>query len=180
MTRDETKGIIRMLMGAYPNFKAEDLKSLISTWFFYLEEYELPDVLLAMKSFSKSGKGKGFAPAPDDLIDQIHKMRELQKNDPNELQAWSLVSNAIRKSSYYAEEEFEKLPEAVQKAVGSPSMLRNWATTDINTLENVVASNFQRTYRSVLAREKEISRMPKMTKGLEMAVVNLLEVKNGE
>ena len=72
-----------------------------------------------------------------------------------------LVSRALRNGYYGAVEEFNKLPPLVQKAVGSPDNLRNWALTDINSIENVVQSNFMRTYRTVVNRAKEYQKMPK-------------------
>jgi hypothetical protein len=66
-----------------------------------------------------------------------------------------LVSKALRNGYYGAEQEFEKLPPLVQRAVGQPSNLRQWATTDIDSIENVIQSNFLRTYRAVLNRDKD-------------------------
>jgi hypothetical protein len=76
------------------------------------------------------------------------------------MQAWALVSKALKNGTYGAQEEFDKLPPTVQKAVGSPSQLRNWAVTDEESIENVIQSNFMRTYRVICQREKEISKMP--------------------
>lgn len=82
------------------------------------------------------------------------------------MEAWMLVSKALRNGYYGAVEEFNKLPPLVQKAVGSPDNLRNWALTDINSIENVVQSNFMRTYRTVVNRAKEYQKMPKDIKAL--------------
>jgi hypothetical protein len=71
-----------------------------------------------------------------------------------------LVSKAIRNGYYGAEEEFAKLPEVVKKAVGNPANLRAWAHTDEQSIENVVQSNFLRTYRVVVKRESENAKLP--------------------
>ena len=76
------------------------------------------------------------------------------------MEAWALVSKALRNGINGADEEFNKLPATVQKAVGSPNQLRNWAITDENAVENVIQSNFIKTYRGVCDREKEIFKMP--------------------
>ena len=76
------------------------------------------------------------------------------------MEAWALVSRALRNGYYGANEEFEKLPPLVQKAVGSPGNLRNWAQTDAKSIENVIQSNFMRAYKTVVNREKEVERMP--------------------
>ena len=95
------------------------------------------------------------------------------------MEAWALVSNALRNGTYGAVEEFEKLPEIVQKAVGSPENLRNWAQTDVGSVENVIQSNFIKTYRAELNRKSSISILPDKLKklmekpdGSEMKMLN--------
>ena len=81
------------------------------------------------------------------------------------MEAWALVSKAIRNSGYNSVEEFAKLPPSAQKAVGLPDQLRTWAL-DENYNEQVVSSNFMRCYRTELARHEELSKMPSDVKAL--------------
>ena len=158
MTREETKRIIRIICATYPNFKPNDLTETIDTWDFLLEEYTYQEISLALKAYIATSTS-GFAPSIGQLIEKVRSIScgaEL-----SEMQAWALVSDALRNSSYHAEEEFAKLPEIVQKAVGSPNLLRSWATTDERSIENVVQSNFMRTYRAELSRKREVQTMPK-------------------
>ena len=74
-------------------------------------------------------------------------------------EAWSLVRKAISDSSYNATDRFNELPITCQRAVGSPAQLRMWAL-DASYNENVVSSNFMRSYRTEVARQNELSRMP--------------------
>lgn len=158
MTRDDTKKILMRIQSVFPNWKpAADLRFVVDTWCEYLDEYSYEQVLIALKAYISTDTS-GFAPSIGQLVDRIHNLScpcEL-----NEMEAWSLVSKAIRNSYYNAETEFEKLPDVVKKAVGSPSNLRNWSQTDIESIENVVQSNFIRTYRIVLKREKENRKLP--------------------
>jgi hypothetical protein len=158
MTREETKKIIRIICATYPNFKPNDLTETIDTWDFLLEEYTYQEISLALKAYIATSTS-GFAPSIGQLIEKVRNIScgaEL-----SEMEAWALVSDALRNSSYHAEEEFAKLPEVVQKAVGSPNLLRSWATTDERSIENVVQSNFMRTYRAELSRKREVQTMPK-------------------
>lgn len=75
------------------------------------------------------------------------------------MEAWALVSNAIRNSTYNSVDEYAKLPPVVQKAVGLPDQLRIWAM-DENYNEEVVMSQFQRSYRSELKRQEEFQKLP--------------------
>lgn len=158
MTRDDTKKILMRIQSVFPNWKpTADLRFVVDTWCEYLVEYSYEQVLVALKAYISTDTS-GFAPSIGQLVDKIHNFT--QPCELNEMEAWSLVSKAIRNSAYNAESEFEKLPEAVKRAVGSPSNLRNWSQTDIESIENVVQSNFLRTYRTVLVREKENRKLP--------------------
>ena len=76
-----------------------------------------------------------------------------------ELEAWELVRRAISNSGYHASEEFELLPRLVQKAVGNPANLREWAAMDIDTVNSVEQSHFIRSYRTVVSREKDMQKL---------------------
>lgn len=158
MTRDDTKKLLMRIESVFPNWKPQsDLRFAIDTWNEYLADYTYEQVLIGLKAYIATDTS-GFAPSIGQLIDKINT---LTANDElNEMEAWSLVSKAIRNGSYGAEEEFAKLPAPVQKAVGTSANLRNWAQTDIESIENVIQSNFIRTYRTVVKREKEYQKLP--------------------
>lgn len=157
MTREDTMKILVTMQAAYPNYKPLDKTATLNTWAVLLQEYTYEQVSAALKSYITSDTS-GFAPAIGQLIGMIQKISQPQAM--NEMEAWSLVSRALRNGYYGAEAEFAKLPPLVQKAVGSADNLRNWSQTDIESVENVIQSNFLRTYRTVVNRETEISRMP--------------------
>lgn len=164
MTRDEVKKILMIIESAYPNYKPPNKTNAIDVWNLMLEEYTYQQVSVALKSYILSDTA-GFPPSIGQLVG---KLQTIQNPNPhlNEMEAWGLVSKALKNGTYGADEEFAKLPELVQKAVGSASQLRNWATTDSNSIENVVQSNFMRTYRGVCSRENEISKMPTEIKNM--------------
>jgi hypothetical protein len=157
MTENETKKIIAYIITAYPNFKPDNMKYTVEFWMDMLDEYTYGQVYAGLKAYISTDKS-GFAPSIGQIIDKIHNLTT--QTPLNEMEAWSLVSKALKNGYYGAEEEFKKLPPVVQKAVGSPQMLRNWASTDIESIENVVQSNFMRTYKVECMRESERQRMP--------------------
>ena len=157
MTRDETVKIIRILVATYPNFKPDNLSDTVDVWCVMLEEFPYEVVSVALKACVTSIKSS-FPPSVSEIIDMIHTVS--QPEELSEMEAWALVSRALKNGYYGAEAEFDKLPPIVQKVVASPSQLRNWAVTDSESIENVVQSNFMRTFRIVQAREKEIAKMP--------------------
>lgn len=158
MTRDETVKIIRIMCDCYPNYKPSNLSETVDVWNMMLEEYSYSQISTALKTYVCSDTS-GFAPSIGQLINKLHEVQAPQ--ELNEMEAWLLVGKALRNGTYGAVEEFNKLPPLVQKAVGSPDNLRNWAQTDSESIENVVQSNFMRTYRIVVNRAKEYQKMPK-------------------
>ena len=156
MTRDETVNIIRVMADSYPNYKPNNLSETVDVWHTMLSDYDYNLVSMALKSYILSDTS-GFAPAIGQIVAKMHAITQPQ--ELNEMEAWSLVSKAIRNSIYNSADEYAKLPPIVQKAVGLPSQLMQWALDDSYN-ESVVSSNFMRSYRIELAREKELSMLP--------------------
>ena len=157
MNRDETKKILRIMVDSYPNYKPVDMAETIDVWQMMLEDFPYQQVAMALKAYIMSDTS-GFAPSIGQLVGKMQMIST--PNELNEMEAWALVSKAIRNGYYGAETEFAKLPEMVQKAIGQPSQLRQWAHSDMESIETVIQSNFMRSYRMVVKREKEVQRMP--------------------
>lgn len=155
MNITEAKKLIASMMAVYENYNPKDPEFTAKMWADVMPDYSYKQADAALRSYIRSN-ASGFAPAPGQLIDIIHTMTAPQ--ELNEMEAWAVVRESIGKSIYYAAEEFAKLPQLIQKAVGSADQLQVWAMDD-NFNESVVMSNFQRAYRAVLDREKEISKM---------------------
>lgn len=157
MTVNDARKIIAVMLVSYPNFKPIDTELMATTWADMLNEYSYEQVSVALKCYITTDTS-GFAPSIGQLIDKLKTVEQPQ--ELNELQAWGLVRKAINNSGYHSEEEFDKLPPLVQKAVGAPGQLKQWGMSDIESIETVAQSNFMRTYRAVVKREDEVSRMP--------------------
>ena len=162
MNRAETLGIMAVIQAAYPNFykgmNKQNADDIVCLWAEMLKDYPAVEVALAVKAFIASDT-KGFPPAIGVIIDAIQKNRN-RGEELTELEAWHLVEKATRRSTYYAEEEFSKLPPVVQKIVREPSQLREWASMPEDDLKTVVASNFQRSYRAKAQHEREYMALP--------------------
>lgn len=157
MTRDETIKLLMVIQSAYPNFKPPDKTVAVDTWYTMLKDMDYNVVQMGLRAYITSDTS-GFAPSIGQLINTIYLTQNPQ--ELNEMEAWALVSKALRNGYYGAVEEFNKLPPLVQKAVGSPDNLRNWSQTNTESVENVIQSNFMRSYRAVVKREEEIKKMP--------------------
>ena len=158
MNREQTKDIIGAMIIAFPNYKPDNLAGTIQMWSKMLEEYTYEDTLLALETYIK-GNTSGFAPSIGQIINLIHEKSEIVA-EKTEMDAWQSIRKAISNGNYHAQEEFEKLDPIIQKVVGSANMIKQWAQTDIEELETVVQSNFMRSYRAEVERQKKIARMP--------------------
>lgn len=182
MTREETKKILMIIQTSYSNWHPVDLKFAIDTWTVMLTEYSYSEVVEALKAFILSDT-KGFAPSIGQLVDKIHQIRESSREQKyiGELEAWAMVYKAICNSNYNAETEFQKLPSAVQKAIGNPANLTEWAKMDVETVQSVEQSHFIRSYRAAVEREKETAKFPReIRQRLGMTTVNAIETSEEE
>ncbi len=149
MTREETQELLLTISSLYPNFKPENKTLTIDSWFWALREYPVQAVKAALQIYIKTNN-TGFAPSVSQIIGAIHAPTENEQLSEGE--AWSLVKKAIQDGGYHAEERFNELPEIVQRAVGSPNMIHQWSQTDTDTVNTVIMSNFQRTYRVIVEK----------------------------
>ena len=156
MTREETVKIIRIMVDSYPNYKPNNISETVDVWHMMLSDYDYNLVAMALKAYILSDTS-GFAPSIGQLVDKMKSITSPQ--ELNEMEAWSLVCEALRNSGYNYAEEYAKLPPLVQKAVGIPTQLQTWALTE-NLNKDVVGSNFMRCYRIEVERQNEISKMP--------------------
>ena len=156
MTREETVKIIRIMVDSYPNYKPNSISETVDVWHMMLSDYDYNIVAMALKAYILSDTS-GFAPSIGQLVGKIQTLTKPQ--ELNEMEAWSLVCDALQNSGYNYAEEYAKLPPLVQKAVGLPSQLREWSLTE-NLNKDVIGSNFMRCYRIEVERQKEISKMP--------------------
>lgn len=156
MERREVATLLATIQAYYPQYNPPDKTIAVNAWFDILKEYPKELVENALRAFISTDT-TGFAPSIGQLIGKMNLIQSM--GELNEMEAWSLVSKAIRNSGYHSVEEFEKLPELVRKSVGTPSQLRTWAL-DQNYNEQVVSSNFIKCYRAELNRKREYVSLP--------------------
>ena len=103
-------------------------------------------------------ENRDFAPNIGNIREKMRFLSSPQ--ELTEVEAWALVSKACENGYYGYNKEFAKLPPEVQRAVGRPEQLRDWSVVDMDTFQTVISSNFMRSYRTSLARERELSMIP--------------------
>ena len=165
MNIEETVKLMAILETAYPMFYAkktqQERENAIRLWaeMFSDEPGEL--VAMAVKALIKS-RVSTYPPGIGEITEKIQQI--MQPDQMTELEAWGLVLKAVSNSNYNSNEEFNKLPVIVQRLVGAPSQLREWAMMDSETLNSVVASNFQRSYKVRAKNEQDYLALPSSVK----------------
>lgn len=165
MTKKEMAEILAIMQANYPDdFRGMSDKAMnakINLWLMSFRDDQYQEVLAAVMAHINTDTNR-FMPPVGVIKAKLTEIRLPEELTPQE--AWELVSRATRNSSYNAGEEFAKLPPVVQRIVGSPMQLKEWAAMDTDTLQSVVASNFQRSYKVRAASEREYLALPSAVK----------------
>lgn len=161
MTLQDVGQVMDVLTAIYPAFYAKQTDDekyrATELWASLFEPYPVELVVAAVKGFIGTDT-KGFPPVPGQILTQLRALT--QPHEMGEAEAWSMVKRACSNGIYGAQKEFDRLPPTVQRVVGSPSTLRDWAVCDTDELNTVIASNFQRAYRYTAARERDYNALP--------------------
>lgn len=167
MDRSEVLKIMSVLRGAYPafyrNIDRKEAEATVGLWedMFKHDEYAL--VAAAVKALIETDS-KGYMPHIGAVKERLRLITG--GDEMTEAEARGIVAKALRNSTYGSREEFEKFPPIIKRLVGSPAQLREWGMMDSETVHSVVASNFQRSYKAIAQREREIAKLPPDVKAL--------------
>lgn len=168
MNMTETGKILAVISEIYPSFRKDrNIEATAKIWQQIFAQTPYEQVSQALTSYIATDT-KGFPPVPGALNDRIWQMREL--NGMNENEAWSLVYKALHRSGYNSREEFDKLPEEIQRIVGHPSQLYEWAMLDTHEVSTVIASGFKRSWRARKEMERQlgVTQQPRIDEGKQL------------
>lgn len=178
MTREETLRVLYIIKSTYPqhykNFTDHESRAMLDAWTAVLADYDYKTVCTGLKSYM-ANEVNGFPPSPGQVIDHITKLKTNPEDRISEGEAWRLCYKAICNSIYCAAEEFNKLPDIVQSAVGSPEVLRQWAQIDMDSVE-VIHSNFLRAFRIAQERKTEELKMPESVRQFLLGFADRLAI----
>ena len=176
MTRQEALAVLAMLKTAYPSFykdySKEELNAAVNLWATMFSEESIQVVTEAIKALMCTLK---YPPTIADVKEKIAMIMQSQTQTMTEMEAWQRVKAAI--SYYNAGENFAELPPILQKIVGSPNQLREWALMNGEVVNSVIQSNFMRSYKAKVAQEKEYAMLPESTKQLIQSIAVKMDMK---
>lgn len=161
MTKREVVEMMTVLQANYPDsFRGQSdavVGAKVALWFDIFKDYPKEVVHAAAKAFMATDV-KGFMPNVGQIMEQIQRMKKTDDLTPDE--AWRLVYRAIRNSTYWSAEEFAKLPDELQRFIGSPDQLKEWALMEAETVQSVIGSNFQRSFKARQAKDRDFDKLP--------------------
>lgn len=176
MTRQEALGLLITLKTAYPTFykdySKEDINTAIDFWSTMFADDPAYIVTEAVKSLMCTLK---YPPTIADVKEKISMITQPQAM--TEMEAWQKVKSAI--NYYRAVEAFEGLPPILQKIVGSPNQLREWAMMDSETVNSVVQSNFMRSFTAKQKQVEMYAALPESTKAMIAGMSKKFELPEG-
>lgn len=160
MTKNETVQIMAIITAAYPRFYDKqtetDKVAALRLWYRHFGNVDYGTMLQAVDAVISTNK---FPPTISEINEKLDLL--LSKDDEmSELEAWAIVRKALCNSGYNYMEEYAKLPEPLRRIVGDAHQLHEWAMMDETTVNSVIASNFQRTYRARAEADKQRAYLP--------------------
>lgn len=173
MDRNETLKILSLIKVAYPNsyskMSDDELKSLTMLWEAQFKGYEFELVAIAVNTFISEDLS-GYAPTIAQVKNLARKLTSPQSKTDNEI--WTPIYKAICNSAYNSKEEWNKLPQELQKCC-TPEQLKVWAMSsndDIQWIKKEVVGE----YRQRETRQQEFDLLPTKAQTL------VLGLKDGE
>lgn len=156
MTREQFSILVKAMKAVYsdPKFIAD--KDAFDVWY---EMFKCDDYMVVQTAIQKYMANNEFPPTIAGIRKHMASITEVH-NDISEGEAWARVYKAICNANYGAKEEFEKLPEVCQIAVGRPETLKEWAMLDSQEVGTVIQSNFLRGLRVAKQRKTEFAQLP--------------------
>lgn len=163
MDREKFKTLVKAMKATYPQDTFIPDQDAFNVWYAMLKDLPYEICSLAIQKYIMTRK---FPPTIADIREMATEVTQRELEPISELEAWAIVKKAICNSGYNSVEEFNKLPEVCQIAVGNPSNLREWAMMNTEQVNTIEQSHFIKSYRAAAMRMKEDARLPDKVKAL--------------
>lgn len=179
MNKAETLQILSSLRAAFPNaykgLSMADGEAMVALWGRLFADDSYKDVAKAVDALIVSREW-GWTPSIGEVKAEMAKNKTA--NIPTEDEAWQMVRRAVRNSLYNSEKEFKKLKPHVQKAVGAPWQLKEWANFTDADMDRVSYS-FKKNYREIKDTEIRDVKLPENVRSVASGVADKLRLTDG-
>jgi hypothetical protein len=157
--------------GTWKQLSAQDYFCLAQDW---LQDLKTPDIDIFTSAVRTciAENETGFAPSLGKINAKIREICPPPSTLMTEAEAWQMVMSVCRcgfSPPYQAGQAFDKLPEAVQRAIGSASQLLYLGNDCFGDSLSVEHSQFLRSYREIVEDARKVEAMPPDVQRLAIA-----------
>ena len=178
MDKAETIRIMAVIETAYPNFYAKktdrERENAAALWADMFQDVPLSTVAIAVKALIATLK---FPPTIAEVNDAIQRMTQPERLTAAE--AWHMVKRAINgphvhygPGGWDYSEAFDLLPADVQRVLGGPSRLREYANMDEQEFVSWEAQRFARSFEARQAKQVEFEKLPESVRNIAAQIAN--------
>lgn len=145
----ETQKILALIYASFPNFHPADPALTVQVWQKVLEPDEYQNIEDALMVYMRTDTS-GFAPSPG----KLHMMiADRMSDEIDEGEVMTMLTLASRNANYGFQEEYDRMPRELQKAIGSPTNIRNWGQMSQEQL-SYAFNNVVKAYKRNIHEEK--------------------------
>ncbi len=173
--KDSAKIMALLEAGYAPHYNkltADNKSDIVKLWASLFANCDYTLVEGAVKAYIVNDK-LGFPPTPGQIIENIKRLTSSQGENMTDEEAWNLIKKAISNGNYNAEEEFDNLPKILQRVVGSPQMIKNYAMYTPKEMQ-YVKKDIMDSYRN--AKRQEEFKMLNDIAGIESSDMRVEEL----
>lgn len=175
MDRTETLKMLAVLKSAYPAFykdmKSKDADGIVNLWSMMFADEPYVVVESAVMSLIAT-QTNGFPPTIGVVKEKINQI--IESDHMTAQDAWVLASKAAAGNL-----KWDKLPELVQKAIGSPEVLDSWGMIEEKVFDTVIYSQFIKAYEIYDKRSRETKMIPQSVLGVISGISEKLSLSKG-
>jgi hypothetical protein len=152
MNRKEIINLLAIATANFPNMQEKDMKPTAILWEKSLSDIDYP---IAENAILKVLSTSRFFPTIADIREAVAQITQPRQLDA--MEAWGMISEAIRKYGYYRQKEaMESLPSDVVE------MVKRFTWNELCLSENIetLRAQFRMAWDIQAKRKKELSALP--------------------
>lgn len=167
MTVEETRGMLKLLKAAYPQFyksmRQSEAQDILDLWIEMFAEDDVQLVKMALKLIIDSDRE--FPPTIGTIKGKMSEIENSIVKEKTNEDYWLEFKDAVVNGGYYGcVEAFEKLSPVVKEYCGSPSTIRDCARMEESVFNTVTHGQFLKQIAVIIEREKVGNKIPPQLK----------------
>ena len=147
MNKNDVLKMLNILQVTYPNFykgfSKQELQEAVNLYQEMFKDDDSKLVFVALKEVINTSE------YPPTIATIKNKMYNMTHTNDNNTELWNKLKNAIGRSNYYAQEEYDKLPNILKDYVRSPNRLQEMASMDSDVINSVEKGIFMKQIENI-------------------------------